>query len=144
MGRLLALDVGEVVVGVAVTDDRQVLSTPLPPVVRKEGSMALGSFRRLIEKYQPEQIIVGIPKQDGKGLSLSARKIKAFAVKLIRHFPDQVFVFRDERLSTWSVKEKYERLELRKGDGPINLDSFAAMEILDDLLSEKDRGAPGA
>ncbi|MBN8216513.1 MAG: Holliday junction resolvase RuvX [Spirochaetes bacterium] len=143
MGRLLAFDIGEVVIGVAVSDDRHVLATPLKPIVRRQGSMALGSFRRLFEEYLPERALVGIPRQTDKGLSQPARRIKAFVEKLRRHFPEVEFEWRDERLSTWSVKEKYARLSLTKNNGETNLDSFSAMEMLEDYFKEKGQAPMG-
>ena len=47
--------------------------------------------------------------------------------------------FVDERLSTWAVRRGYSRLHLKKGgDTPLNLDSFAAMEILETYLRERE------
>lgn len=143
MGRLMAFDIGEVVIGVAVSDDRHVLATPLVPIVRREGSLALGSFRRLFEEYMPDRVLVGIPRQADKGLSQPARRIKAFIRKIGQHFPDILFEMRDERLSTWSVKEKYARLALTKNNGEMNLDSFSAMELLEDYFKEKGQAPLG-
>jgi len=132
--RILALDVGERIVGIAATDESGLIASPLPPLIREEGSMSLGKFKKVFGECRPSLVLIGLPRQEGKGLSAPAKKIKNFAKKLGKHFPELKFSFQDEQLSTWSAREKYARLDLRKANKITNIDSFSAMEILEDYL----------
>ena len=58
MGRLLALDLGEAIIGCAVSDEEQILATPLPPLLRNEGSLRLRKIRNLLREYAVERILV--------------------------------------------------------------------------------------
>ena len=140
MGRLLALDLGQAIIGCAVSDERHILATPLPPLLRNEGSLRLRKIRNLLRQYAIECILVGYPLSLHDGIrGKQARKIKAYYKRLKRHFSDTAVELVDERLSTWAVREGYSRLHLEKGgESPLNVDSFAAMEILEAYLREKE------
>jgi putative Holliday junction resolvase len=137
IGKILALDVGERVVGIATCDEAQVLVTPHPPLVRDDGSLSLGKFKKLFQNFEPVSVLIGLPRQEGKGLSEMARKIHGFGEKMKKHFPQVHFIYVDEKLSTKSTRERYAHLDLRKNNSSINLDSFAAMEILEDYLGRE-------
>jgi len=139
--RILALDVGEKVIGCAVCDPGEIVCSPLQAIIRKNKAMSLGQLKQILKETGAEKIIIGAPiNMDGtKGIMY--KKIKAYAEKLKRHFKDMPIELSDERLSTWTVRNKFSRLKLKKSkiasgaSGKMNLDSFCAMEILEDYLS---------
>ena len=134
LGRILSLDIGEKVIGIALSDENQTLATPHPPIIRNVGSLRLGQFRKIIDKFQVKTIIYGLPIfLDGR-TSRQTQKTKAFVNKLKKHFPSISFLGIDERLSTETVQTKYSRLKLTKNATAINIDSFAAMEILESFF----------
>ena len=131
---MLALDPGERVVGVAVTDESRIVITPLPPVVRR-GGLALGAFRRLFAAQKPSVIVMGRALREDGTLSESGRTHKAFAAKLQKHFAEYAFTWADERFSTQAAREG--RPEITKNNEAENLDSLAAAEILHTWLEHQ-------
>ena len=134
MNRLLSLDIGTKTIGVAITDESHTLVTPLPPIIRNAGSLRLGPLKKLIAKYQVKEIITGLPIHLQGQSSAQTKVTKAFVNKLKKHFTNITFHLVDERLSTETVKLKYKHLNLKKDNSSRNIDSFSAMEILEDYL----------
>ncbi|HET7602732.1 MAG TPA: Holliday junction resolvase RuvX [Gemmatimonadales bacterium] len=61
-GRLLALDWGEVRIGVAVSDETQLIASPRATLTRRAGKrFPMPSFLALIEQEQPVGLVVGLP-----------------------------------------------------------------------------------
>ena len=134
MSRILGLDIGIKVVGIALTDESQTIVSPRPPIIRNNGSLRLGPFKKLISIFKIKTVVAGLPLHLDGANSKQGSKTKAFINKLKKHFPAVTFITVDERLSTSSVKKKYRRLKLAKNKSAANIDSFAAMEILEDFL----------
>ena len=84
MGRIIAIDYGSKRVGIAVTDELQLIATPLTTVHSKD------IFSFLKEYFSHEiidVIVVGEPKQMNNEDSESARFIEPFVKLLIKTFP---------------------------------------------------------
>jgi len=61
-GRLLALDWGEIRLGIALSDERQVLASPLETLTRRAGKrFPMPRFLELVAQHQPVGVIVGLP-----------------------------------------------------------------------------------
>ncbi len=136
LGRILSLDIGEKVIGIALSDDSQTIVSPQPPIIRNKGSLRLGQFKKIIDQFQIKTIICGLPVLMDGSSSQQTKKTKAFVNKLKKHFLSITFFWADERLSTETIKEKYRTLKLSKNPTAKNIDSFAAMEILEDFLKD--------
>lgn len=147
MNRILGLDVGSKVIGVALTDETQTIVTPHAPIIRSNAGLRLGAFKKLIDTFKIKTVVVGLPLYLDGSTSEQTSKTKAFVKKLQKHFPTITFITVDERLSTESVKQKYQQLKLHKKkstpkaghrfDASINIDSFSAMEILENFLANR-------
>jgi putative Holliday junction resolvase len=59
--RVLALDIGEVRVGVAVSDPQEKVATPVCVLPAAEVEGHATSFRRVLEDWDPELIVCGLP-----------------------------------------------------------------------------------
>ena len=132
--KILALDVGEKFIGIAITISKGISMTPLPPLQRKEGSLRLNAIKSLVKEHGIEEIVIGLPLNMDGTKGKAYRKIKGYAFKVSKQLKDLNIAYQDERLSTWSVKNKFKRLKLDKNNSEKNIDSFAAMEILNDYL----------
>lgn len=61
-GRIMAIDWGEVRLGLALSDEGQVLASPLDTLVRRPGKrFPMPHFLRLTDQHQPVGIVVGLP-----------------------------------------------------------------------------------
>lgn len=100
-GRRLAIDVGDVRIGVAVSDPSGYIATPVETV--PAGKHAMDRLAELVAEFEPLECVVGLP------LSLSGRegpaavKVRAFAAELAaRIAPVPIRLF-DERMSTMTA-----------------------------------------
>jgi putative Holliday junction resolvase len=99
-GRLLAVDWGEVRLGLALSDETQTLATPLETLVRRSGKrFPMGRFLELVDEHRPVGMIVGLPLT-GEGVEAeSAAAARELAESLARRtgLPLELW---DERMST--------------------------------------------
>ena len=61
VGPILALDLGQKLVGVAVSDERLVTTKRLPPLQRSNWKKLLQDLRQLVESFDAQTIVVGLP-----------------------------------------------------------------------------------
>lgn len=97
MARILAIDYGKKRVGLAVTDDLQMIAGGLTTLAVHEVIPFLESYTA---KEQVERFVVGEPKQMDNTASDSARYIKPFLKKLRAAFPDMPVDRMDERFTS--------------------------------------------
>jgi putative Holliday junction resolvase len=82
LGRVMALDVGKVRVGVALSDPLGYTAQPLLTLWRKNRGEDLRSLLRLIRKHEVVAIVVGNPLHLSGDVSPWAARVQAFAVEL--------------------------------------------------------------
>ena len=97
MGRLLALDVGKVRVGVAVTDPMQIIPNGLTTVESKKLEEFLKDY---VKKEPVELIVVGLPKQMNNQPSENMGRIRPFVGHLRKLLPDIPIEYHDERFTS--------------------------------------------
>lgn len=100
MGRLMALDVGEARIGVAVSDSSGILASPYTTlrVARDEAETWL-TIARLIRETEAEGLVIGLPISLDGQIHGQGERVQAFAERLKQHITIPV-TFWDERLST--------------------------------------------
>lgn len=101
--RALALDIGEVRVGVAASDASGTLASPVCVIPFQEVVQVARSFRYVLEDYEPDVLVCGRPKtmqgEDGPQVERIEKVATELAAKL-----DIPLVFQDERLSSAEAK----------------------------------------
>ncbi|MDR0500095.1 MAG: Holliday junction resolvase RuvX [Coriobacteriales bacterium] len=101
--RILALDIGEKNTGVAISDYSATIATPLCILSKHEIEQPKVAFKRIIEDYEPEKLLVGLPiSLDGHeyGQAASVRETaEAIAYEL-----DLPLIYWDERHSSTEAK----------------------------------------
>ena len=109
----LALDVGDVRIGVAISDATGFLASPYTTLhVTRDEAQTWSAIQRLIEETGAEGLVVGLPISLDGALHSQGRRVQAFTDRLREHITVPI-VFWDERLSTIEA----ERL-LTERDGP--------------------------
>lgn len=128
-GRVMALDVGKVRMGVALTDPLGYTAQPLLTLWRKNRGDDLRSLLRLIRKYDVVKIVVGNPLHMSGDVSPWALKVQAFANDLQKRsgLPVQLW---DERLSSVAAHEILDEAGLERQDRKHVIDQVAAVVIL--------------
>lgn len=97
MSKIMALDLGDQWIGIALTDASRMFARPYTtvPTLELESFLAKTSADENIDL-----IVVGYPKTMKGGESEQTHKIVAQKEKLEKQFPQIPFVFWDERLSS--------------------------------------------
>lgn len=136
MGRILAIDYGQKRVGVAVTDELQIIATSLDTVHSKDIIDFLKSY---IEKEQVDCIVVGEPRQMNNTASESVKFIEPFVRRLKKAFP-QIFIDRyDERFTSKMASQTMIAAGLKKKDrqNKSTIDKISAVIILQSYMEYK-------
>lgn len=125
----MALDVGKVRVGVALTDPLGYTAQPLLTLWRKSRGEDLRSLMRLIRKHDVTSIVVGNPLHMSGDVSPWAKKVQEFAEELrVRSgLPVELW---DERLSSAAAHEILDEAGHDKRGRKEIIDQVAAVVIL--------------
>lgn len=101
--RVLALDMGEARVGVAVSDPSGRVASPVCVLPAAEVAVRAASFRRVLEDWEPELLLCGLPKTLAGEDGPQAERIRAQARSLAETC-GLPLEFVDERLSSAEAK----------------------------------------
>lgn len=100
MARLMALDVGEARIGVAVSDAGGVLASPYRTLrVTRDETKLWEAIGQIIRESEAEGIVIGLPVSLDGQIHFQAERVQAFAERLKEHIAIPL-TFWDERLST--------------------------------------------
>jgi len=129
--RILALDVGERRIGVAVSDPTGTLATPHSVIRRRSKAEDFAAVARLAAELGAERVVVGLPLSLDGSVGPQARRVTRYAQALARTLSVPVELY-DERYSTLTADELLAEGG-RKRRTPI--DAAAAAVILQDYLA---------
>lgn len=101
--RIMALDIGEKRIGVAVSDPAETVASPLCVLPAAEVMAEAASFRRLLEDWEPQLLLCGLPQTLSGEEGPQAQRIRAQA-KAIGERTGIPVEFADERLSSVEAK----------------------------------------
>lgn len=141
--RVLALDVGDRRIGVAISDVNQVLARGLQVIERRSRQEDFAAVARLVEEYEVERVVVGYPRSLNGSVGRQARKVERYAARLAKALTVPVLLW-DERLSTVTAERLMREAGPRgKKKQRKEKDAVAAAVILQDYLDSKlqDAGA---
>src|SRR5947207_574039 len=139
--RVMALDVGDKRIGVAISDSLLLTAQSRPTLRRKDLKVDLEALRRLAEENEVHEVVVGQPlHMDGKE-SPQSQKVARFAQELHRVL-DLPIVFWDERLTSFAAEQHLEEMGLNWRQRREQVDKIAAMIILQNYLDSRPRRTP--
>jgi len=99
-GRLIAVDWGDVRIGLALSDESQVLASPLDTLVRRAGKrFPMSRFLELVAQHHPVGVVVGLPLSGEGAEERSAAAARQMAEAITRRTGLPVELW-DERMST--------------------------------------------
>ena len=134
MGRILAIDYGRKRVGLAVTDEFQIIANALTTVSANELFAYLHDY---ISKEKVDCIVIGEPKQMNYEPSESTKYIEPFIRKLKIEFPNIKIERHDERFTSKMAQQTIIDAGLKKKDRQNKslLDSVSATIILQSYMN---------
>ncbi|MGQ0776463.1 MAG: Holliday junction resolvase RuvX [Pseudonocardiales bacterium] len=139
VGRRLGVDVGEVRVGVALSDPFGVLATPLVTLKRdRRGGTDLDALAALVVEHEVVEVVVGLPRTLAGRHGPAARAAQDYARALAGRLGDVVPVrLTDERLTTVSATRTLAQRGIRGRKQRAVVDQAAAVEILQGWLNAR-------
>lgn len=133
MARVLALDVGERRIGVAVSDPTGILARPLTTIVRASRQADFQAIAALVEEHAIERVIVGLPLSLDGTEGPQARQTRRYGERLAAALEVPIEYW-DERYSSAVagdiLREKGRQRRQVRGE----LDAAAAAVILQSYL----------
>lgn len=132
-GPILALDLGEKLVGTAISDERLITTKRLPPLKRSSWKKLLQDIRNLVERFDAQTIVVGLPLTLDGTEGDAAQNVRRLALNLARSVVQPVYL-QDERLTSFAATENLKAEGLKPEDIPALVDGEAAAIILRDFL----------
>ncbi len=144
-GRRLGVDVGEVRVGVAISDPDGVLASPLVTLQRSHepdnrgvtGDMS--ELARLVETHDIVEVVVGLPTTLRGEEGAAAARARQYAQRLAELIAPVPVRLSDERLSTVLAIRKLAARGVRGRRQRKVVDQAAAVEILQGWLDSRRR-----
>src|SRR5438552_19040960 len=100
MARLMALDVGEARIGVAISDASGFLASPYTTLhITRDEAQTWKAIQRLVDETGAEGLVIGLPISLDGAIHSQGKRVQAFAERLKEHITIPL-TFWDERLST--------------------------------------------
>jgi putative Holliday junction resolvase len=134
--RVLALDVGERRIGVAVSDPSGTFALPLRPLERQNLRSDLAAIAELAAEHGARTIVVGDPIRLSGERGIAAEKIDRFCGALARAF-DGAIEREDERMTTAQATRTLIAADLSRAKRKQIVDGVAAALILEGFLARR-------
>ena len=133
--RIMALDVGEKRIGVALSDLLGITAQPLMTQNRAESNQKadIEGLSELITKHEAEKLVVGLPKNMNNTLGFKAEEVQSFIAALVKAHPIDV-EWVDERLTTVSAERTLLEADVSRKKRKKVIDMMAAVLILQTYL----------
>jgi putative Holliday junction resolvase len=131
--RVLALDVGDRRIGVAVSDLTHLLARGVKLFYRRKApDQDFAEIAKLVQEYQVGEIVIGYPRHVSGEVGEQAKKVETFAAALAAYLgPDgPCLTLWDERYSSITAQETLRE----RGRQLRHLDAIAAAAILQSYL----------
>lgn len=137
--RIMGLDFGSKTVGVAVSDSLLITAQGLEIIRRAEENKlrrTLARIEELIEEYEVEEIVLGLPKHMNASEGIRAELTQEFKEKLERRTGLPVVLW-DERLTTVAADKLMIEAGIRRENRKEYVDKIAAAMILQGYLDRR-------
>ena len=131
--RLLGLDVGSKTIGLALSDSRRVIATPIETLRRRNFRADASRLIALIDERAVGGLVIGLPLTLGGGEGPRTQSVRQFARNLLA-LRDVPVAFWDERLSTAAVTREMIAHDLTRRRRAEIVDRVAAAYILQGCL----------
>jgi putative Holliday junction resolvase len=141
-GRVLAIDLGQARLGLAVSDPLGITAQPLGTVERSASPrIDLARIAALVAEREVTTVVVGLPLQMSGKEGLQAAGAREFAARLAARLARGVDVrLWDERLTTVEAERLLVAADVRRSRRKHVVDTVAAVLILQSFLDARSAG----
>ena len=136
--RIMAMDIGEKRVGIAVSDPSERVASPVCVMPADEVRSHAKSFRVLLEDWEPDLLVCGLPYTLSGEEGPQAARIREFAAAVSKQagIPCE---FADERLSSAEAKRSLREKGLSEKAMRGKVDMIAASLFLQSWLDSRNQ-----
>jgi len=131
--RVMGLDIGDKRIGIALSDPLKITAQSLETLNRTKLQQDILYISQLLEKYEVEELVVGLPKNMNGTLGPQAEKVQEFVKDLLKVKEIKV-IYIDERLSTVAVEKTLIAGDVSRKKRKNVVDKLAATVILQTYL----------
>ncbi len=141
IGRIIGLDIGDVRIGVAVSDPLGITAQAREVIPVRSQEEDAEAIRAIVEETEAIRIVAGLPLDQNGEVGPQAAKVLGF-VETLRSALDIDIVMQDERFSTAAAERALIDADVRRDKRRNVIDMVAAQHILQTYLDrQKSLGA---
>ncbi|KXZ39942.1 putative holliday junction resolvase [Alkalithermobacter thermoalcaliphilus JW-YL-7 = DSM 7308] len=133
MKRIMALDVGDATIGVAVSDLMKITAQGVKTIKRQGINKDLEEIEKIIKEKDVEKIIIGFPKNMNGTVGPQGEKVIKFCEKLKKKVNISIELW-DERLTTVAAQRSLLEADISRQKRKKVIDMIAATFILQSYL----------
>lgn len=134
---VLALDIGEKTIGIALSDEAETRAIPGRTLLRGESSRkAASAVREVVQLNEVREIVIGLPLMMDGTEGVQVEKVKDF-VATLRNYIRVPIYYQDERLSTLEAERPMMAMGVSWKERKERVDSIAASLFLQTYLDRK-------
>lgn len=136
MERVLALDVGDKRIGIAVSDPLGLIANGLETYTRKSEEEDVDYICKMAEQYKPVRLLFGLPRNMNGTYGPQSEKVQAFAKQVGEKFLGEI-EFEDERMTTIIAERVLIEANMSRKKRRTVVDKVAAVVILQGYLDAR-------
>ncbi|HXE83585.1 MAG TPA: Holliday junction resolvase RuvX [Gemmatimonadales bacterium] len=138
VGRILAVDWGERRIGLALSDESQILAQPLATLTRRAGKrFPMAQLLEAVKKHNVVSIVVGLPLDESGAEGDAAHAARALADDIKGRVGDLEVTMWDERMTTARVLAAIREMGGTTRGRKEDVDAMAAALLLQHYLDAK-------
>ena len=131
--RVLAIDFGEVRIGLAISDPAGKMAIPLMTLHRVNDQDAIGQIGQVVAREGVQRLVIGEPRNMDGSVGESAIRVRSFSRKLMAEIPLPCDLV-DETLTTVEAVERLRDAGINPRQNPEKIDAVAAQILLEQFL----------
>lgn len=131
--RLLGLDVGETTIGLALSDVRRSIATPLFTIERRKFTKDIEQLSKIVAEHKVAGLIIGYPVNMDGSHGARTQSVRTFVSNISKHIALPMFLW-DERFSTTIVEKMMIEADMSRARRAKLVDKLAASYILQGYL----------
>ena len=138
--RILALDIGDARIGVAVSDPARIIASPVEVIHRVGWGPDVRRIRELCDQYETTLVLSGWPLNMDGTAGFQSAKVRQFCEQLEK--AGLTVFYQDERLTTVTAEHALLEDNMHRRERRQNVDKVAAAVILQQWLDTSKQARP--
>lgn len=141
MPRIMAIDYGDVRVGIALTDPLKIISSGYKTL--KNNKTIFSEIVNICKTKEVDTIVIGIPFDQNSSIGSTAKKVLKFAkqlsLELLKENLNIPIFEQDERYSTFEAIDIMKQMNVKRKNKKKLIDQIAASTILTNFMNSKNK-----